>query len=742
MAVAATMSAAQRRVLFGVNVLVSAALALAILVAAVWISKRFSREVDLTAEAVNSLSPRTTKLLSGLPTDVRITAFYSVLSKYDEKAIKWRDTVRDMLVLYDRAGGSRVNTRMVEPMEELAPLEELAARLRDKPTFRDEAAPHAAVLEKLTPLLERVQQLGEAELAALQRFAEADQRLFRVRELTNIALGLKVAAEDAASLQRGLKKLLESALPRVGQALEEVRPTLPRLRTALQESLDWMAGDARKDPDLKPEAREFFNTCNERYAGVLADLTAIIAESQNLKRVKLEEFDALLRDCKTSPIVVIETPESARILSLDDVWPRRTDAAQPRTPGDTREFNGEAAISSAILQLTQTEKTAVVFTRFGGVAPFQMDPAAMMNPMQRSATPPFEQLGRALEAANFIPLDWDLATLKEAPQAPDASRYIYVIFPPSVPPQADPQQPPPRIGPAETKAITDAVEKAAAAVFLADGMGFQFDQRANMYLPDFSRMSYEFGDYLRSNWGVDVRQTFVTTVFQSSPGGRGKWVPVAAPPACFAVATPPLRFGPHEITSPLGSLPALLFQAAPLAVTGPATQPASDDSQRVKVETLVEVGPTEDVWAVKDFMHIVNDVRSGPNGGTAPLPDDITAPFPVLVAVTKGPARLVVSGSSTFIYDEISQASQLVLTSRGAMRQYLGPANTDLFLNALHWLAGNADRIAVGPRKSDVPRLDRLTEGPVATFWRWFFVGLWPGLVLLAGVGVWLVRRR
>ena len=41
-----------------------------------------------------------------------------------------------------------------------------------------------------------------------------------------------------------------------------------------------------------------------------------------------------------------------------------------------------------------------------------------------------------------------------------------------------------------------------------------------------------------------------------------------------------------------------------------------------------------------------------------------------------------------------------------------------------------------------VPRLDKLEQGPVATFCKVFFVGIWPGLALLVGFGVFLVRRR
>ena len=126
MAVAATASAGQRRLLFGVNVLVSSALAIIVLVAAVWLSKRFKTEVDLTAEAVNSLSSRETKLLAGLKEDIKITAFHSVDRKSDELGAKRRDKVRDLLVLYDQAGGARVDARMGDPLEDPGPAQERA----------------------------------------------------------------------------------------------------------------------------------------------------------------------------------------------------------------------------------------------------------------------------------------------------------------------------------------------------------------------------------------------------------------------------------------------------------------------------------------------------------------------------------------------------------------------------------------------------------------------------------------
>ena len=59
-----------------------------------------------------------------------------------------------------------------------------------------------------------------------------------------------------------------------------------------------------------------------------------------------------------------------------------------------------------------------------------------------------------------------------------------------------------------------------------------------------------------------------------------------------------------------------------------------------------------------------------------------------------------------------------------------------------HRRAGDAERTSIGPASSGIPRLSELKEGGTAQFCRVFLVGIWPGLMLLAGGGVWLIRRR
>jgi hypothetical protein len=102
---------------------------------------------------------------------------------------------------------------------------------------------------------------------------------------------------------------------------------------------------------------------------------------------------------------------------------------------------------------------------------------------------------------------------------------------------------------------------------------------------------------------------------------------------------------------------------------------------------------------------------------------------------------VVVFGSQVFAADEVAQANAVQQVGNHYVVGPAYPANADLFINALHWLTGEADRIAVGPRRGDLPRLSGLNE-TWAGILPWFLVGVWPALALVAGVGMWVVRRR
>ncbi|HUU95169.1 MAG TPA: Gldg family protein [Phycisphaerae bacterium] len=723
------MTATRRRLLYGANVAVAAVLVVAVVGIAVWLAGQYGGRADLTSSRVNSLSSRTVGLLGGLDQDITITGLYTVLSEYQQYAQKRQDHVRDLLDLYESFGRGRVATAMIDPMKEQDKVAALLKRLREKPAYKDEAAPHEEALNRFPDLNTAISGLADGDLAQFKSFADADARMKRVREFIIVANNLALLGREAQSVAADVEELLAGDVPRYGKAVSAVREYLAQVQTYLQDAQGWMSGSGAALPDLMPDVQAFFQTAQERYQPVLDQVAALLKETEDLKQVKLEEVYDTLSQWGTQPPILVETETEARVCSLNDVWPYRAGGGPAPPDGDPRDFAGEQAVSSAILQLTQTEKTAVVFTRFGGESPIRPDFSRMNRMMMDIPRAPYQVLNAQLEKANFVTEDWDVATQNEPPDVEDAGHTIYVVFTPEPPPQPNPMQPSPQAGitPAQKQAILDAVNESGLAVFLAG-----WSQPTVRFMR--TGPPYEYADYLRSTWGVELRDQHLALHFSETPQRQGVKGPANRNP--LILDTKAMRFTDHDITRPLRALEGAFLAAAPLQILTGDEKPAG-----VEVAVIAEVRETEDVWAVADILRLQEDLQK--RFGTTRHEGDIAAPFPVAVAATNERGqKVVVFGSERFAADDVAQSQSIMLTSKGLQAYLNYPANTDLFVNALHWLTGEADRIAVGPRQSDVPRLDKLTEGGMAQFCRVLLVGIWPGLALLAGAGVWLLRRR
>jgi hypothetical protein len=253
---------------------------------------------------------------------------------------------------------------------------------------------------------------------------------------------------------------------------------------------------------------------------------------------------------------------------------------------------------------------------------------------------------------------------------------------------------------------------------------------------------------LREQWGVDVLYRYIAMVFVPSPQDAEKFLPINA----LQRGTSPVElripaqasFTDAEITAPLGSSQGVLSLVSPLRLL--------DEPAAVTHVPLVRVPATERVWALRDLQQLQQALQE--EQGVRPSADaatlsaastptgDVLAPFPVAVAATNdADQKLVLISSTDFASDQYAQAMGLGQSGGQLVSYPLYPANRDFFINCLHWLTGNANRIAVGPQRGTLPVLDQLEqddEPMIAAF----IVGVWPALALLAGGVVWLFRRR
>ncbi len=724
------LNAPRRRIVFGVNVLLQVVLALALAVALIWFTGWFNLQGDLTGSGSNSLSARTVQLLKGLDQNIRITAVFAEPDKRDELGAKRRRQLQDLLALYDSAGGARVSADLLDPSLNKKDTDALLARLQELPAYKDEARPHREALARFGPLNERIQQLAAAESARAEELAAADPQVGRNRNFAIIRTNLREIARNAEEVPAKIQELEGGEVPRYGQAVRELREYVTNVESLLREMAGWMGGEGLGLAASTPELKSFFESAQERYEPVLADVRTLLDETKDLKDVKLEELYTNLTRWPTSPPVLVENEREARVVSFWDLWPMPTDPDAPVGPdGDNRVFAGEAAVSSAILQLTQTEKTAVVFVRFGGESLLTPD-FKNMNPMMMRQMPraPLQELNQMLEKANFVTAEWNVQESKTPPEVENAKRRIWVVIPPEPQQQQDFRQPPPPgLSPEDRKAVLDAVEQSGTAIFLAGW------QPPTSPMPG-SAGKYEFADYLKTTWGIDVKYNYLTLHFSGHPEKKGLWIPASRRPELITTDDV-VEFTSQPIASPLRTERAGFVLTAPLEIaTG--SLPAG-----VQVDAIATVRKSSDIWAASDIASIEDQLKR--NQGVRPSETtDLPSPFPIAVAATNDKGqRVVVFGSVQFIFDQIAQATGLMAKGGGFVLGPMYPANTDLLVNALHWLTNETTRIAVGPRAGAIPRLHKLDQA-WADRLPWLVVGVWPAVALLAGLGVWLVRRK
>jgi len=719
-----TMNAGKRRLVYGLNVAVAVVLAFLLAAVVMWAGS-FGGRVDVTRSGQNSLSSRTQQLLAGLEQEITITGLYSTaLSEIRPHAEKHKAGVSDLLDLYETAARGKVVTQMIDPSDEPARVTGLLKRLAEKPGYKGEAAPHAAALDKFPAVNAKIVEVMQNDLTELGRLRGVDAQLAQMSELGAIERNLQATVQSAQQTESDVEKLKLDEIPRYGRAVELVKSYLGQAQTVLEEHRRWMTESGGKLMSIGEESRRFFRGAATRYNDLIAEVAVLVDETKDLEGVALE---TVYEDLKRGETVLVETPDEAVVLAADEVWPWRMDRNAPPPPdGDPRDFAGEQAVSSAILKLTQKERTAVVFTRFGGTA--LLEAAMPQNPMMGMPKAPFSLLKQSLEKENFITREWDVQTEDAPPAIEDAARTIYVVFPPEPPQQPNQMRPAttPPISAEQKQRVFDAVGESGMAMFLT-----RWAPPSAPYIP--VPQKYEYNDYLRKNWGIGVEDGYLTLSFSPNPQRKDVWIPVSREPI---IASDAFEFTDHPIAKPLQGQRLGLATIAPLTLVADDAKP-----EGVTVEPILTMGDSESVWAIKDLNRLQEDFTK--NQGTRRYDDDITPPFPLGLAATNADGgKLVVFASDRFAADMMLNMGQLAMVGGTLQVAKLYPGNPDLFVNGLHWLTGDADRIAVGPRSGDVPRLDRLKDDGTLKFTRVFLVGIWPATALLVGACVWLVRRR
>lgn len=700
-----------RRVGIGLNVTLSVALVVAIVAVAQAIGFKASRRWDLTSSGVNSLSEGTGNLLRALDKPVRLTSLYFETDLDEEDQERYRRPVKDLLDLYEATNRARVTAEWINPMKQQEEMRALRDRLRALPKFGDAIKAHQAVLDTYE------KELGAAAAKLLQdernAIAAFDSGLGggeMPRSLAAIQNALDILLQGVSQRRQQIDNYTQGLEPQMAPAIAEVRQLYDDLARNFKELVNFAQNQVSQDRTLTPGQADYLRNMGPRLAEVTGKLEGEITRIQDLDPLRLEELFTSMGP--TSNAILVETDSDADVVDFHEVWPAQDETLGLRARFEQRGFKGEEKVTSAILRVTHQEQTAVVFVRYGG-APlltpgFGQGKQGIMLGMQQQ-----------LEDANFKVQEWDLATSMTPPTFdPAPTRIIYVVFRPNPPPSGPFGQPSdePPFSESHEKAVRDAIEKSGRALFVAGWMPGPFPP-----VP----ASYEFNEFLESNWGLKINDEVL--LIQTASIEAGKYNVIRQD--FFAMDAADVTG--HVIVNGAAARQHYFPWCAPIQKSDPLPE-------GVVLHDLV-IQPVKDgVWGV----HNLNDYQEqlSQHEYMTRVERDLVGPFTLAVSAEKGDRKVVLVSARDFTIDQIALARELVMGPQGLMMRSRNPGNVVLLLNSLHWLNDNMEYMNVGqPIDAAVLKIgSKQTERTIQAL----TIFVWPALALLLGGAVWLVRRR
>jgi hypothetical protein len=236
---------------------------------------------------------------------------------------------------------------------------------------------------------------------------------------------------------------------------------------------------------------------------------------------------------------------------------------------------------------------------------------------------------------------------------------------------------------------------------------------------------------LLKDWGINVHTDIIAVhePIKTAAQGTDPIEQALRIPFIFILK----EYGQHLLTKPLQSLESLLV---PMLVV------QSHPVEGYIVTPILPV-PTEiKSWGESDIQGVLqnapvefNPPKEGQTGGDIPSPI-----YGGAVSEKPNGGRVVALGSLEFVTNQMLDIPDQDLLRKGIVISRF-PGNAELFQNCIFWLSKMDSMIAISPTAMEVSRIEPMSAG-VLTAWRVgvLTVGL-PGLVIIAGILMYLKRR-
>ncbi len=707
MALTETSEHKHRKLIIGSNVILAGIIFWLLIVLINFIAVKMSPPaIDMTSSGQFSLSSRTIKLLKNLKEPIRLTALYRVSeiedSQQQEQSREQRRRVEDILRRYASIS-SKISYEVIDPLKDTKAKERLIRRLIKK--YSGEASKHKKVIEDFTKINKQILALLDKELKFIRKLAEKNPQINKNRGIVEIFYRFSRDKRDAKLAPEDINELIASGdIPRYSDAAKLIQKIYDNVNTDLQVAGEYLSTEGVKIEKLDPKTKQYFAKSKERYKPLKQTLKKELTIINELPKLELEEIYDQVKP-KDSKTIVVESEKKAKVLSYSDVWRRVQRPGAGPEQSSMYAFNGEAAISSAILALTSKYRSEVIFVHAG-----PPDPIKPGFAMMRMTPAPYKLAKEKLEEANFIVKSWDIKANPEVPAKDENVKGRVFIVIPASNQRSQPGMPP--MGGYEQKQIdiiANLIDKGERIMFLAK------------FAPMMMAKPYAFADIIEKKFGLKV--DFGKLVL------RGMKIRNQTIPDNRIIIS---KYADSEITRPIQSLVSIFQWAVPIIET-------KKIPKDTKIIPLIKItSDMGDYWAESNIFVLLQRGWAQKDKDVDTLP-----PFDIAVAVenTKNKGKYVIIGNDSFATDSVANQQQYVLTAQGIGAITINPGNLELFANSVFWLNDNANLIAVGPRLADVPRIAHISDTGMM-LWKIFLWVIWPLAALITGLIVYIVRQK
>ena len=637
---------------------------------------------DTTHLRQYSLSDQTRQVLRNLDGEYRIVTVIARSNPQLQEAL-------DLIDEYQYLSG-KIQVEHVDPLSGrgAALFDELRQRFSGQLDPLRQAVEHGRQsLNDLRGKMSQHQPLVEEALAD-PNLRDREQAVF----LSQLAGELQRFEVNAPTNDEQIARELERPMPRLSDLAAGLRETLLTADWNLEQSIgkfrQWAKSEAG-DAGIKDR----YLRLADAFVALRRDLAAYVLPLKNLPDVG--SYDQLRGQIEQGDAVLIlgPRPQDTRVLPVAEMfrvelWQEAEAASDQQIQ---RTFLGEEQITGALVSMDFKTRPMVVF---------------VSDSQQRviGAGGEFGQVSERLSAMNFDVREWNPVgrapgpmqrPVREPLPVPDeGQKVVWVIAP-----------------------LSGALPTAESGLAELLPHVEQGDSVLVMLMP---RAEAAFGSTnpltsLVQSWGIDPKEDRRLLRLVVLPGNQQA--------ADFRMI---VHDWPDDLpmTAALGELPGVFPYSCPLEMK-------PDAPQDLKLTPLATV-KGQGLWAEVDLS------KQQPKFDKETSRDS----FLIAAAVEQGESRRIVIGDGVWASDRVTTSFDEGLQTPGLAPPLPAafPANAELFVNSVYWLAGTEQLIGRSARVSATRPIGELGEvGGSAIVWG-LLAGL-PGLALVCGAGVWLRRR-